>query len=270
MLLVLCEHWQGENDAELIQMLQDGFDVALALQSDQITYSFVIRERRLQILELIRKFGHRDLASELASQLPDADEYWFEDSVAARQYLDWFNEHFELKAPLTIKEVFQADAESDWSLVSGPGAFAPRYFKVACFQAAGFGRVVDPENFGNDGGLFAEISKLSGEQIRVEAHDLVEGHSVRLLIKDSVYEFPMSEDWSWYENCPACDVLNAILERRRIAKRLFVFKYAYGNSYVKLVVFAKPEAVKEFVEKHEEFEVVEGCEKYWSGGASEL
>ena len=70
----------------------------------------------------------------------------------------------------------------------------------------------------------AQICPLTGDEFRVEAHDVDPRKIVRLLINGRVYQFEMSDDWSWYDSRPACDVLNAIIEHQKSGDRFFVFK----------------------------------------------
>ena len=177
-------------------------------------------------------------------------------------FLQWIEAHFELAEELTVDKVIESDIRSNWTLADYE-TLEPHLFRVAALHAAGFGAIIDPEDWSNDGRLFAEIACLSGNKMSIEAHDINSGHVVRLLVNGRVYEFEMSDDWSWYDNRPACDVLNAILDRQKIKERFFVFEKAYGNSYVKFVMFADPLKVKTFVEQVDDFTVVKGCEKLW-------
>jgi len=259
MFVLICKN----TDPHQSDLESDFFSAAIeaAKQHDsKLSYS---AGSPFEVLKFAREFGHDELAIELSRQIPDVEDYWFEHSEEAQQYLDWFNSHFELPKPLTLKDVFDADAKSDCELCYRDEAFWIRHFKVATFHAAGFGGVVDPENWGINGCLFAEMGSLSRGKIAVAAHDMIEGNRARLLINGRAYEFPLNQDWAWYDTAPASDVLNAILERRRIEERFFVFQHAYGNSYVRFVLFAEPSKVKSFVDQHKEFKVEAGCEQYW-------
>ena len=257
----ICQHSPPGNDDDKQHFFTTAFKAAGTRDPD--LYSFQRRQRKFEVLNLSRKSGHRALATKLATSDPELNDHCFVDSLEAQQYLDWFNNHFELETPLTAKTVSDADTEADWRLCEIEGVFGLKWLKVAAFQAAGFGRVVDPENYRMDGGLFAEICELAGDQLKIKHHDMVNGHQVRLWIDKNVYEFQMSDDWAWYENAPACDLLNAILERRHIKERFFVFKEAYGNSYVRFVLFAEPLKVKAFLKQYPEFQVEDGSETWW-------
>ena len=261
MFMRICEHSPPENDDITPLFFTAAFEAVGTFGPD--LYSFKRRRRKFEVLNISRESGHHELASNLAKSDPELNGYYFVDSLEAQQWLDWFNNHFELETPLTAKMVSDADKKANLSLCEIEGVFEMKTLKIAAFQAAGFGRVVDPENHLMDGGLFAEICELAVDQLEIKHHDMINGHQVRLWIDKYVYEFQMSDDWSWYENAPACDLLNAILERRHSKERFFVFKEAYGNSYVRFVLFAEPLKVKAFLKQYPEFQVEDGCETYW-------
>ena len=261
MLDLVCLHTPVNQGADLKQMLEVGFERTLKSDSDQ--YRFVVVRQQFQILSFMKKFGFDDLAVRTASRIPDIKDYWFEDSAEANVFVVGFNKQFELAKRLTVPDVFEADSKADWQLGEKSGQFQIDLFKAATMNAAGMGRIIDPEHWGTDGGLFAAIAELGGDKFHVEAHDMVADNRVRLLVNDLVYEFEMSDDWSWYYSEPACDVLNTILECQKFEERFFVFQEAYGNSYVRLVMFAKPSQVRAFVRDNPDFKIVDGCQKYW-------
>jgi hypothetical protein len=262
MLSLICKHANPADEAELVEVLEDSFEPSLQREPGLADYYW--NSKPLEVLYFLRKFGRPDLARELAVRLPTSEGWQFEDSDESKRFVKWFNRFFELENPLSVREVLDFDAENERLLHDNFGAFTEHSFQLATFDAAGFGSIVDPENWGVDGGLFARICELSGDKFSIEQHDIIDDFKVRLLINERVYQFAMSDNWSWYANAPACDVLNAILERRRLTERFFVFQRAYGNSYVQFVMFANPTKVKGFVEKFNEFKVVPGCEKYWT------
>ena len=265
MLALVCENTPADQGAELKEMLEIGFKRLVKPNPDESSY--VCHRGQFQILGYMKKFGFDELATRTMPRIPDIDDYWFKDSEEADAFVDGFNRHFGLPK-LTVSDVFEADSNADLGkgeLRKGEvaGQFEVQLFKVATMEAAGMGKIIDPEWWGTDGGLFAAIAELGGDKFHVEAHDMIAGNRVRLLVNDLVYEFTMSDAWSWYYSEPACDVLNTILERQKFEERFFVFEEAYGNSYVRLVMFAKPSQVKEFVNDNPEFKTVDGCQKYW-------
>ncbi len=257
----ICENTPLDQGQEMGSLLSEAFEVSL--KPDPDVFEFQSEIQRFEVLAFARKFGFGDLAKKFARRIPEIDDYWFEDSDGAIEFMVWFNENFELEQPLTVIDVIKSKAGYEYSVRESQGAFRIRKFKLAALQAAGFGFIVDPENFGFDGSLFERICELTGDSLKVECHDMDDRYRVRLLVAPYVYEFQMSNRWSWYENAPACDALNAILERRGIEERFFVFQHAYGNSYVRFVMFAKPSKMKLFLETHDEFKVEDGCEQYW-------
>ena len=259
-LKLICEITPEDQRASVRELLEIGF--VEAKNSNESGH--YVESRCFEIIGYLRKFGFEERAAELCELVPGTDEFWFPDSIDAEQYLHWFAKNFELDRQLKVADVFEADRRSATQLQHYPGVFTVKRFKVAAFQLAGLGKVVDPADFGIDGRIFAEIASLSSGSFEVETHETT-GTRVRLLINARVYEFMMDDDWSWYDNAPACDALNAILERRHFEERFFVFGESYGNSYVTFVLFAKPENVRKFVAKNPEFNLLAGCEKYWVG-----
>lgn len=264
-LRLICENSEDSEGEDLLEMLKDGFERSLT--PDPNLPGYYGNRKPLDVLHFLRKFGHRELALEYSQRVSAVDEFWFDDSRKAQVFVDWFNDHFELENPLSVKEVIAKDSGFNTQLEDQYGAFAPHFFGTAVIQASGIGRVIDPECWGLNSSFFAEIAELSGDKFQVQSHDITDDKHIRLLIDNRVYSFTLEDNWTWYNNEPACEILNAILERKQIKERFFVFQYVYGNSYVKLVMFALPDKIKSFTEKYKDFETVPGCEKYWAGEA---
>jgi len=128
----------------------------------------------LEVLHFLRQYGFHELALNYSERLAGEDEYWFQDSAKAKQFVAWFNTHFELTKPLSAKEVVAKDSSFDSPMEHQFDAFDPHYFKVATIQASGIGRVIDPENWGLDSGFFAAITELAGDKLHVQSHDITD------------------------------------------------------------------------------------------------
>ena len=109
LLGLICKHAKSEDEAELCKILEDSFESALRRASSLPGY--FSNRKPLEVLYYLRKFGRIDLAKELATKLPAEDGWLFVHSEKPKQFVDWFNEYFELEDPLSVQDVIATDAE---------------------------------------------------------------------------------------------------------------------------------------------------------------
>jgi len=261
-LITLCQYTPEDRGDDLKGRLAAGFDGIDISSSDATAVG-----HQLQFVGFMKKFGFRELAKKSAEQISVADGYWTSISPEAEEFVDWFREHFHLPLQLSISDVIEAESKLFFQFDKKEGGqFTPYRIQLATINAAGIGAVIDPGLYSLDTSFYERIAKFGGDKFLIQAHHTDEKKRARLLINDKLYEFtiPNMGSAAHYSTEPTCNVLNTILKRQKYEERFFLLNFDRGNSYVHLVMFAKPSKMRQFLDMYpDDFSDLKGCHKFF-------